>query len=113
MRQDLDPLSTVIGLIGGAIRLLESDVLTRSGMRLACRQGAASVAARGGQADWEALLADLLARSAERGLLRSGVDPVAVARVDPACRRESRKSGGWCSKGSPAPTGYGAAACSR
>jgi AcrR family transcriptional regulator len=81
MRRGLDPLSTAIGMVDEATRLLESDVLTRSGTRLACRRGAASAAERDGQPDWEALLADLLTRSAERGSLRPEVDPAAVACV--------------------------------
>lgn len=79
-RRGLDPLSTAIGLTDEVARLLERDVVLRAGLRLShlriASEGSASVAV-----DWEKLLGDLLAKAAQSGLLRSGVDPTAVARV--------------------------------
>jgi AcrR family transcriptional regulator len=80
MRRGLDPLSTAVGMTGEATRMLESDVLTRAGTRLAGQQ-VGTAAERHAPPDWEKLLAELLTRSADNGLLRAGVDPGAVARV--------------------------------
>lgn len=80
-RRDLDPLSMAVGMIEEATRMLEQDVVLRAGLWLACQR---VVLERGGTAeapDWEQLLAEILRRSAENGQLRSGVDPVAAARV--------------------------------
>ncbi len=77
----LDPLSVAIGMVDEATRLIEEDVVLRAGTSLARHRIADEVAERRSGADWETLLADLLRRSAERGLLRSGVEPAEVARV--------------------------------
>ncbi len=76
----LDPLSMLVGMVGEAARLIESDVVLRAGTCLARHRIAGEVDPRLLPA-WEAILGDLLRRSSSRGLLRPGTDPSAVARV--------------------------------
>lgn len=77
----LDPLSTAIALVDDAVRVLGQDVLIRAGTRLAHQPVGSSAAGRTGQPNWENLFTGLLRRSAERGVLRAGVDPGVAARV--------------------------------
>lgn len=70
----LDPLSTAVELVDEVVRILEHDVVVRAGARLAMRDQDAVTR-------WEQLLAGLLRSSAENGLLRPEVDPVAATRV--------------------------------
>lgn len=76
----LDPLSTLVGMIGEAARLIESDVVLRAGTELAHHRIAHEVDPRH-LPDWESVLGDLLRSSSSHGLLRPGVDPSALARV--------------------------------
>lgn len=77
----LDPLSTAIQLVDDAVRLLSQDVLIRAGTRLAYQRVGHGTAGHAGQPNWESLFTGLLRRSAERGVLRAGVDPGMAARV--------------------------------
>lgn len=77
----LDPLSTVIQLVDDAVRQLTQDVLIRAGTRLAYQRIPPVPSEHTGQPNWESLVVGLLRRSAERGALRAGVDPVVAARV--------------------------------
>lgn len=77
----LDPLSTAIQLVDDAVRLLGQDVLIRAGTRLAHQRVSQGAAGNALQPDWEGLFTGLLRRSAERGVLRAGVDPGMAARV--------------------------------
>lgn len=81
MRRDLDPLSVAVGVIGEVARLIEADVVIRSGTWLASREVVTDQANELEPLNWEEQFARLLRRSAQRGLLRSGVDPVMAARV--------------------------------
>lgn len=76
----LDPLSMLVGMVGEAARLIESDVVLRAGTGLVHHRIAGEVDQRD-LPDWEAVLVDLLRRSSNRGLLRPGVDLAALARV--------------------------------
>lgn len=77
----LDPLSTAIQLVDDSVRLLSQDVLIRAGTRLAYQRVGQLTTGHAAQPNWEGVFAGLLRRSAERGVLRSGVDPGMVARV--------------------------------
>jgi AcrR family transcriptional regulator len=81
LERGLDPLATAIQLADEAARLIDRDVLIRAGSRIAYQHGLGAVTEHTGPPDWEAVFADLLRRSAERGVLRSGVDPKVAARV--------------------------------
>ncbi|WP_243790283.1 ScbR family autoregulator-binding transcription factor [Saccharopolyspora gloriosae] len=70
----LDPLTTAVELVDEVARVLERDVVVRSGAQLAMRD-------QDTIARWERLLAGLLRSSAEHGLLRPDVDPAAATRV--------------------------------
>lgn len=70
----LDPLTTAVGIVDEAVRILERDVVIRAGTQLAQRDSGSAL-------DWEQRLGELFRRSAQRGLLRSGVDPAAATRV--------------------------------
>lgn len=77
----LDPLSVAIGMVEEATRLIEEDVVLRAGTTLARHHVARGVAGSRAAPDWETVLGELLRRSAESGLLRSGVEPAEAARV--------------------------------
>lgn len=70
----LDPLTTAVGIVDEAARVLERDVVIRAGTQLAYR-------AENPVPDWEQRLGELFRRSAQLGLLRSGADPAAATRV--------------------------------
>ena len=70
-----NPLATMVGLTCDAARRLEDDVLLRAGLVLACNHVGTDTDG------WESLFDDLVRRAADRGLLRPGLDPAAVARV--------------------------------
>lgn len=70
-----DPLATMVGLTCDTARRLEEDVLLRAGLFLACNHVGTDTDG------WESLFDDLVRRAAERGLLRPGVDPAAMARL--------------------------------
>nr|WP_179535416.1 TetR/AcrR family transcriptional regulator [Actinopolyspora biskrensis] len=79
LRRELDPLSIAVGLLNDAVRLTEQDVVIRAGTQLARHRIAEGEESH--ELEWEPLLQDLLRRSAASGLLRPGVDSMAVARV--------------------------------
>ncbi|NHD16446.1 MULTISPECIES: ScbR family autoregulator-binding transcription factor [Actinopolyspora] len=79
LRRELDPLSIAVGMLNDAARLIEQDVVIRAGTQLARHRIAEDEESH--ELAWEPLLQDLLRRSAVSGLLRPGVDPMAVARV--------------------------------
>lgn len=70
-----DPLATMVGLTCDTARQLEEDVLLRAGLLLACNHVGTDTDG------WEFLFDDLIRRAADRGLLRPGVDPAAMARL--------------------------------
>ncbi|SFS46634.1 ScbR family autoregulator-binding transcription factor [Saccharopolyspora flava] len=69
------PMATLVGLTCDTARRLEQDVMLRAGLALAC--GHVGTDTDG----WESLFDDLVGRAAERGQLRPGADPAAVARL--------------------------------
>jgi AcrR family transcriptional regulator len=77
----LDPLSTAIQLVDDAVRVFSQDVLIRAGTRLAHQRVGQAQGGQAVQPDWEGLFTGLLRRSAERGVLRGGIDPGTAARV--------------------------------
>ena len=70
----LDPLTTAVGIVDEAARILERDVVIRAGTQLSYR-------AETPVPDWEQRLGELFRRSAQLGLLRTGADPAATTRV--------------------------------
>ncbi|MEB3370244.1 TetR/AcrR family transcriptional regulator [Saccharopolyspora mangrovi] len=70
-----DPLATMVGLTCDTARHLEEDVQLRAGLLLACNHVGTDTDG------WEFLFDDLIRRAADRGLLRPGVDPAAMARL--------------------------------
>lgn len=79
-QRELDPLLTVVGAVNAALRIVERDVVIRAGTALACR--ASSFVPEGSEVqDWQRQITELLRQSADRGLLRDGVDPNAAARA--------------------------------
>ncbi|MDR7302296.1 ScbR family autoregulator-binding transcription factor [Haloactinomyces albus] len=81
LRRGIDPLSIAVGMVDEASRLIENDVVIRAGTRLARDRIGRDLAEHRALTEWEQVLTDLLQRSADRGLLRSGVNPDEVARV--------------------------------
>ncbi len=79
--RELDPLSTAVGAINEAMRLVDRDVVLRAGSSLARRRAAFAVSEHSEALDWERQLVELLRKAADSGLLRAGVDPCSAARV--------------------------------
>jgi AcrR family transcriptional regulator len=76
-----DPLSTMVGIVDEATRLLEEDVVIRAGMRLGRHPSVARRAGSPSVLRCERMIVELLQRSSEEGLLRGDVDPQVAARV--------------------------------
>jgi AcrR family transcriptional regulator len=77
----LDPLSTLHGMFAESADRMASDVVLRAGVRLNADREIGYPGVPSAHVMWEKLIASYVAEAGERGDLREGVDPEAVARM--------------------------------
>ncbi|MET9631003.1 ScbR family autoregulator-binding transcription factor [Lentzea sp. NPDC006480] len=76
-----DPLSALHGMFAESADRMAADVVLRAGVRLAADREIGYPGVPSAHVGWEKLIAGYVAEAAERGDLRAGVDPDAVART--------------------------------
>ncbi|SFR29384.1 DNA-binding transcriptional regulator, AcrR family [Lentzea waywayandensis] len=77
----LDPLSTLHGMFAESADRMAADVVLRAGVRLNADREVGYPGVPSTHVMWEKLIAAYVIEAAERGDLRPGVDPEAVART--------------------------------
>ncbi len=77
----LDPLSSLHGMFAESADRMAADVVLRAGVRLNAEREIGYPGVPSTHVMWEKLIATYLVEAAERGHLRPGVDPEAVART--------------------------------
>ncbi|USX50461.1 ScbR family autoregulator-binding transcription factor [Lentzea sp. HUAS12] len=77
----LDPLSTLHGMFTESADRIAADVVLRAGVRLNADREVGYPGVPSSHVLWEKLVATYVAEAGERGHLRAGADPEAVART--------------------------------
>jgi AcrR family transcriptional regulator len=77
----VDPLSALHGMFAESADRMAADVVLRAGVRLAADREVGYPGVPSAHVGWEKLIAGYVAEAGERGDLRAGVDPEAVART--------------------------------
>ncbi|MCX2948111.1 ScbR family autoregulator-binding transcription factor [Lentzea sp. NEAU-D7] len=77
----VDPLSALHGMFAESADRMAADVVLRAGVRLAADREVGYPGVPSAHVMWEKLIAAYVIEAAERGDLRAGVDPEAVART--------------------------------
>jgi AcrR family transcriptional regulator len=77
----VDPLSALCGMFAESADRMSADVVLRAGVRLAADREIGYPGVPSAHVEWEKLIASYVVEAAERGDLRAGVDPDAVART--------------------------------
>ncbi|MEV6240128.1 ScbR family autoregulator-binding transcription factor [Lentzea sp. NPDC051838] len=77
----VDPLSALHGMFAESADRMAADVVLRAGVRLNADREIGYPGVPSTHVGWEKLIAGYVAEAAERGDLREGVDPEAVART--------------------------------
>ncbi|MFS8098123.1 TetR/AcrR family transcriptional regulator [Lentzea alba] len=79
--RDVDPLSALCGMFAESADRMAADVVLRAGVRLNADREVGYPGVPSTHVMWEKLIAGYVAEAGERGDLRAGVDPDAVART--------------------------------
>jgi len=79
--RELDPLRTLIGMIGESADRMADDVVLRAGVRLIADREVGYPGVPKAQLMWEKMVSAYVAEAGACGHLREGVDPDAVARA--------------------------------
>jgi AcrR family transcriptional regulator len=77
----VDPLSALCGMFAESAERMAADVVLRAGVRLNADREFGYPGVPSTHLTWEKMIASYVAEAGERGDLRSGVDPDAVART--------------------------------
>jgi AcrR family transcriptional regulator len=77
----VDPLSALYGMFAESADRMAADVVLRAGVRLNADREIGYPGVPSTHLTWEKMIASYVAEAGERGDLRSGVDPDAVART--------------------------------
>lgn len=80
-RLEVDALRLLVGLAGEVVERLAGDTTVRAGARIVAERGRLGAGRSRPLQDWTRIVAGLLDRAAQEGLLRDGVDPAAAAEV--------------------------------